>query len=124
MMTDTLWRDWTVEQWMNHEAYCEACGLPLIEIDGGYRCVYCTWLEDHNVIKSAMISHNKSMNKHVADLEKELSATKRRTLQLYGALEGARRIASEYYAFGLTGFEGDYAQIANQLKDEPDWEDK
>ena len=56
------------------------------------------------------------------DLKNELSAAKRRTRQLYGTLEGARRIASEYYAFGLTGFAGEYTQMVNQLKDEPDWE--
>ena len=60
----------------------------------------------------------------ITELEAQLQKSQRRTRQLYGALEGARRIASEYYAFGLTGFEGDYTQTVNQLKDEPDWEDK
>ena len=115
MVPDTLWRNWTVEQWINHEAYCEMCGLPLIEIDGGYKCVYCTWLEDHNVIVDRQ-------RKYIRDLEIELRDLQRRVRQLYGALEGARRIAAEYYAFGLTGFEGDYTQMVNQLKDEPDWE--
>lgn len=69
-------------------------------------------------------AENKTQRKYIRDLEIELRDLQRRVRQLYGALEGARRIASEYYAFGLTGFEGDYAQIVNQLKDEPDWEDK
>ena len=64
----------------------------------------------------------RELRQRITNLEAQLQKSQRRVRQLYGALEGARRIAAEYYAFGLTGFEGEYTQIVNRLKDEPDWE--
>lgn len=58
------------------------------------------------------------LNKRIQELEKQLQKSQRRARQLYAALEGAKRIATEYYAFSLTGFEGEYTQIVMQLKDE------
>ena len=49
------WKDWTRTDWYN-AAYCEHCGLPLLEIAdneagtrGHYECIYCTWMDDHDV---------------------------------------------------------------------------
>ena len=69
-----------------------------------------------------LLREREAANKRIAELETEMSDLQRWVRRLYSALEGARRIASEYYAFGLTGFDGDYTQIVMQLKDEPDWE--
>jgi hypothetical protein len=49
------WSEWTHEEWIN-ASFCEECGLPLLEVEneeggaGTYICVYCTWMEDEEVI--------------------------------------------------------------------------
>lgn len=59
----------------------------------------------------------KEYRERIAELEAQLLKSQRRSRQLYAALEGAKRIASEYYVFGLEGFDGEYTQIVNQLND-------
>ena len=55
------WKDWTTEDWLN-ATFCDVCGLPMLMIEdesgqsGTYLCVYCTWVEDQQIIQRAEIS--------------------------------------------------------------------
>ena len=80
------WKDWTRTDWYN-AAYCEHCGLPLLEIAdnedgtrGHYECIYCTWMDDHDV-------ETNSLRAQVAALQAALEEANEDAARLASVLE-------------------------------------
>lgn len=105
MSKESLWKDWTAEDWAN-ATYCKVCGLPMFmiepdEIDNGsgygvgrMECAYCDWMADEAIInqkhdKTPIPDHVKNNLISLRKFANELSAIYDAPVYLVGsALSG------------------------------------